>query len=322
MPLPRYQPATKRLKASEGPSGSADDRCLSKIIGAALSQSCLRNDEPANGSENQVSNSGNNDRWHEDTFADGYSTLVRSKALKGKTMYQLETNDSTLIEHLIKSADKICPNHVLKSFKLSTQLKNMDLFTKLMKSNKLGTSDLRISIDLSSLDLLREVRSAVEVFRKNRDPQAVCQLSLSVKDQKIPDCEDKIKNLVQICRLADVRVYVSSLQRISIDCCHLMWSTGRALQQQDTVNNNNNNKQGTCVFKINLKTYPLKQSTTNPSEITIPFGNNPEFTVDPKREDLAKHKDIMKSLKRDCYNQFVKSVRENNTPPPPTTTTT
>lgn len=309
MPLPRYQPATKRLKASEGLTNNTDDRCLSKIIGNALSLSCLRNDEPVSGAENQ-----SNNNWHGDTFIEGYSTLVKSKALKGKTIYQLETNDNTLIEHLIKSSEKICPNHVLESFKLSTQLKNMDLFLQLMRSKNLGTSHLRISIDISSLDLLRDIRSAVEVFRKRRDPQAVFQLSLSVKDQKIPDCEDKIKNLVQICRLADVRVYVSSLQRISIDCCHLMWSTGRALQQQDSVGNLNDiNKQGKCVFKITLKTYPLKQSTMNPSEITIPFGHNPEFTVDPKREDLAKHKEILKSLKKDCYNQFVKSVRENNT---------
>lgn len=320
MPLPRYQPhsAVKRLKSSNtSTNNSIDDKCLAKIIGNALSHSCLRTSntineptDPITGREN--TNNATDSNQSDDSFDNGHTTLLRSKlASNGKTIYQIETNDNTLIEHLIKSSEKICSNHVLESFKLSTQVRNFDLFLKLMRSKKLGTSSVKISMELANLDLLKEVRLAIETFRKNRGPNALCQLSLFVKDQKIPDCEEKIKNLVQICRQADVRVYVNALQRISIDCCHLMWSTGRALQGSDSGSKD----KGNCVFKITLKTYPLKQSSINPSEITIPLGNNPQIPpLDPKREDLAKHKDILRSLKRDCYNQFVKSVRENNTP--------
>lgn len=233
-----------------------------------------------------------------------YSRLIKHVLSKERSIYQVDTNDSAIIEHLIKSSDRLCTRRDLSSLTLSAPIKSLDLLSQLIKLQNLGTDYLSIVID--NIDLIGDVSSVIENFKLNRHKCARCQLNLYLKDQKVPDCEDKVKNLTHISRLADVIVYINALQRISIDCCHLMWSTGRALQATPSL-------AGKCIFKITLQTYPIKPNVVNPCEITIPFGKCSQYKINPMREDITRHREILKSLKRDCYHQFVKSVRDNIT---------
>lgn len=214
-----------------------------------------------------------------------YSILLRRVLAQERSIVSLDTNDCSLIEFLIHTG------HEIRLLRFSHPITNFKLLQRLVN---LSTSYLSIVVD--NIQQIGEVKTALE----NRTNQARCQLNLYLQDQKFPDVEEKVKGLVDLCRLADLKVHISALQRISIDCCHLMWSTGRALQSPDR-----------CIFKISLQTYPIKPNTVNPCEITVPFGRCPEFKVDRNREDVVRHREIMRALKRDCYHQFVKSVREN-----------
>lgn len=243
------------------------------------------------------------------TFSDSqpichYTSLIRSLLIKEANINQVETNDWMLIEHLIRSSDRLCTSHELKCLKFSTPIKSIDLLAQLMRSSNLGRNQLSVVID--NINQIEEVRLAVEDFNLTRQNDATCQLYLSLKDQKYADCEEKIKNLVYLSRLADVVINMNAQQRVSIDCCHLMWSVGRALQSSDLP--------GKCLFRIKLQILPLKHNANNYTEITIPFGRCARYKINSNREDINRHREIMKALKKDCYHQFVKSVRDNVTP--------
>jgi hypothetical protein len=236
-----------------------------------------------------------------------YSTLIKKVLSEEKSVTFLDTNDPSLIGYLIQASNRLCTKPELRKLILSCPIGSLELLQHLIRLQNLGTDYLSIVID--NFDQIGEVRSIVENFKLNRPERARCVLNLYLKDQKFTDCEDKVKNLIQLSRAADINVFISALQRISIDCCHLMWSTGRALQasmsSMDSV--------GKCIFKITLQTYPVKPNTVNPFEITIPFGRCAQYKISSTREDVVRHREILKSLKKDCYHQFVKSVRENNT---------
>lgn len=247
-----------------------------------------------------------------------YTSLLRNVLVREATIDQVNTNDNALIEHMIKSQDRVSTRRILKGLRFLTPIKNLDLLAQLLRSKSLGTD--RLSIKIDTIDHIEEVRLHMENFKSNRHESSSSQISLYMKDQKFPDCEEKIRSLVSLSRLADVVVYISAQQRISIDCCHLMWSVGRHLQAADSP-------PGRCLFKITL--YPqqnlqapgtatllnAKNGNSNSiCEITIPFGKSLHYKLNTNREDLARHREICKSLKKDCYNQFVKSVRDQLTP--------
>lgn len=235
-----------------------------------------------------------------------YSVLIQEILTIEKTVSTVETNDGMLIEHLIKSSDRICTKLNLKSLTFTSPELCLNSLEKLIRLQNLGTNVLSIVVD--GFDLVADIKLALEDFKLNRPKGASCKLNLHLKDQKYSDCEDKVKSLAHLSRLADVTVHISALQRISIDCCHLMWSTGRAIQS------NSMDSSGKCIFKITLQTYPIKQNTVNPCEITIPLGTCSQYRINSTKEDVARHREIMRSLKRECYHQFVKSVRDNVSP--------
>lgn len=228
-----------------------------------------------------------------------YSEAIKYILSSERSIGQVETNDNSLVEHLIKTSNRLCTMHDVRSLTLTAPIRSLETLAHIIKLQNLGTDFLSIIID--DIDLLGEVVEAIETFKLKRHKFAQLKMNLYLKDQKVPDCDDKVKSLTHISRLADMTVYVSALQRISIDCCHLMWSTGRGLA----------NISGKCIFKISLQTYPIKPNVPNPCEITVPLGKCPNYYVNSAREDIVRHREIMKSLKRDCYHQFVKSVREN-----------
>lgn len=235
-----------------------------------------------------------------------YTSLIRNVLMKEDSIYQVDTNDNKLIEHLIISSDRICTTRELRFLRFLTPIKSIDLLAQLLKSSSLGTEQLSIMTD--NIDHLDEVRLAMENFRFARHEDAQCQLSLSLKDQKFQDCEDKIKNLVHLSRMSNLIININVQQRVSIDCCHLMWSINRALQSSDIS--------GNCLIKIKLQAGPglIKPSgTIFYSEITVPLGRCSLYKINQNLEDIARHREILKSLKKDCYHQFVKSVRENVT---------
>lgn len=236
-----------------------------------------------------------------------YSALVKKVLSEEKSVAYLDTNDPTLIGYLIQASNRLCTRLDLRRLILSCPISSLELLHQLVKLKNLGIEQLSIVIE--NFDQIGEVKTILDDFKLNRPERARCLLNLYLKDQKFTDCEDKVKNLIHLSRLADINVYISALQRISIDCCHLMWSTGRALQAITT-----SDSPGKCIFKITLQTYPVKPNTVNPFEITIPFGKCAQYKISSTREDVVRHREIMKSLKKDCYHQFVKSVRENNTP--------
>lgn len=235
-----------------------------------------------------------------------YSQLIKRLLSEEKSIASLDTNDPSLVFFLIQSSSRLCTKLNLRSLTLTCFIDSLDLLLQLIKLQNLGTDYLSLVLD--NFDQIGEVRAIVENFKLNRPELAKCVVNLYLRDQKYSDCEDKVKNLIQLGRLADINVHISALQRISIDCCHLMWSTGRALQALAA------DPPGRCIFRITLQTYPVRPNTVNPFEITIPFGKCLQYKISSSREDLVRHREIMKSLKKDCYHQFVKSVRENNTP--------
>lgn len=238
-----------------------------------------------------------------------YSILIKRVLGQERSILSLDTNDCSLIEYLIQASNRICTKHELQLLRLTHPIRSLEMLQRLVSLPNLGTNYLSIVID--NVDQMSDVKASLENFSPARKSRARCQLNLYLRDQKFTDSEDKVKHLISLCRLADVNVYISALQRISIDCCHLMWSTGRALQAMGTVES----PPGRCIFKISLQTYPIKANTVNPCEITIPFGKCSQYRISSSREDIIRHREIMRALKRDCYHQFVKSVRDNNNAP-------
>lgn len=236
-----------------------------------------------------------------------YTSLMKSVISSEKSLSYVDTNDKSLIEYLILSSDRICTKRTLKHVKFSSDISDTNLLGKLLTNGSLGTDHL--SLVLNSLDQLDDIKIKLEEFHSNRHEFTSCHLSFHTKDQKFSDIEDKIKNLAYISKLAQVIVYVSCQQRVSIDCCHLMWSIGRSLQSSSTATDAD---QANCIFKILLQTNPSKLSSY--SEITVPFGKRPLYKINQNREDLIRHREVIKSLRKDCYNSFVKSVRDNITP--------
>lgn len=295
-----------------------------------------------------------------------YSSLLKDIFARERNLNRVETNDNSLIEHLIKNSDRLCTSNHLRYLKFSSII-NSELLLKILSSQKnLGSSYLSVMID--NINQLDEIKQAMLKFKQIRHPQAICQICLHLKDQKFSDSEDKIKNLIQLSKLTELIVYIDAMQRVTIDCCHLMWSVGRALQQQQqqttttsinpTPNNpsitttSSNNPQcpigvaaslttssssssinsndfsggmlmstassttGRCIFKVQLQA-PSKGGGLgglgNHSEITVPFGRCQNYKINSYREDMVRHREILKALKKDCYHQFVKSIRENVT---------
>lgn len=230
--------------------------------------------------------------------------LIKSILHSESSVTEVETNDPAFIEYLIKSADRVCTTHRLKNLKLSSPLRDISLLTKLLQSSTLGTE--RLSIETDDFELLNDVRLAMEYFKPSRPPNASCRLVFSFRDQKFADSEDKIKTMVHLSRMADLVFSIESQQRISIDCCHLMWSVGRALTQTKQPTDIS----GSCLFKITI----VGINPSKLTEVTVPFGLCRNYSVNSTREDLNRHREIMKSLKKDCYHQFVRSVRGNLTP--------
>lgn len=231
--------------------------------------------------------------------------LVKNILQSESSVTEVETNDPIFIEYLIKSSDRVCTTHTLKNLKLSSPIRDINLMTELLQSNTLGTE--RLSIETDDIELLDEVRLAMEHFKPSRSMDASCRLVFAFKDQKFTDSEDKIKTMVHLSRLADLVFSVESQQRISIDCCHLMWSVGRAIQ---TGKQPTDVSTGRCLFKITT----IGINPNKITEVTVPFGQCRNYSINASREDLNRHREIMKSLKKDCYHQFVKSVRGNLTP--------
>jgi len=232
-----------------------------------------------------------------------YTRIVQALLIQEKSVHHVDTNDGTLVEDLIKSSSRLSTANELTYLKFNSPIRNMNLLSQLINSNNLGTDNLSIVVD--SIDQLDSIRNELANFPLGRREGAICELDLHIKDKKFPDCEDKIKNLVQLSRQTDMTIHITTHQRVSIDCCHLMWSVGRAL---------NSSMDGKCLFKLNIQTHPPRRIANDFTEITIPFGSCQNYKINPKREDLARHREIMKALKRDCYHQFVKSVRDNITP--------
>lgn len=164
----------------------------------------------------------------------------------------------------------------------------------------------------STIDRLENVRGMLDYFHHLR--HRTCQLILYMRDQKVSDCEDKIKKLALLSRTADVTIHITAISRISIDCCHLMWSVGRYIQQSQTGQSVKkrdsilNRHESRCLFRICVQ---VGNSTKNWFELIVPFGKFELDKIYPAREDLTKHRDILKSVKKACYNSFVKSLRDH-----------
>lgn len=238
-------------------------------------------------------------------YSANYSALIKKVLAEEKSVASLDTNDPSLMSYLIQASNRLCTRPSLRRLILSCSVGTLELLEQLIRLQNLGTEYLSLVLD--NFEQIGEVKVIMDNFKLNRPAHSRCVLNLYLKDQKFTDCEDKVKNLVQLSRSSDINVYISALQRISIDCCHLMWSTGRALQAMSSLDS-----AGKCIFQITLQTYPVKPNTINPFEITIPFGRCSQYKISSIREDVVRHREIMKSLKKDCYHQFVKSVRESN----------
>lgn len=262
-----------------------------------------------------------------------YTLLMKNIFAKEPNLNQVETNDNSLIEHLIKSSDRVCTTNQLRVLKFSSPVSG-DLLLKLLETRNLGTDHLSIIID--NTNRLDDIRQALQEFKRIRHQDAICQVCLFLNDQKFSDCEDKIKNLIHLSRLTELVVYIHAIQRVTIDCCHLMWSVGRVLQSpicssappSASANVPDSTTTGKCVFKVIVKPtcsfkhlvqhqilqqQPLDNNlllNNNCIEITIPFGSFQNYKINSNREDSVKHREILKALKKDCYNQFVKSVRD------------
>lgn len=223
-----------------------------------------------------------------------YSSLVRDVLIREQNICRLHTNDNILIEHLVKLAERISTARRLENLQYSSPLQDLNLLTQLLESELLGIRHLSIVVD--NIELIKDLRGRIECSNVK------CQLSLHLKDQKFPDNDDKISNLSHLSRLAELTVHISAQQRVSIDCCHLMWSVGRALSSSS----------GRCLFKITLHTNPVRN-------ITIPFGDYSNsligygYGLNPIRDDFGRQREIMKAVRKDCYHSFVKGVRENAT---------
>lgn len=172
---------------------------------------------------------------------------------------------------------------------------------QLMNAAKIEQLDL-LDVKLENEPALENYKLLQRCKREQR-----LKLNLHLRDQKYNDPEDKVKYLTQWSRLADLTVHISAVQRISIDCCHIMWSTGRVLQAIKDIPCN-------VVFKITLQTYPVKAKTVNPCEITVPFGKRPRYELSKMREDATRHRDILRAIMKGCYHTFVKCVRDYNSP--------
>lgn len=243
-------------------------------------------------------------RTVEDSSSDCvYTSLIYSVLAHEDSISQVETNDNKLAGYIIRSSERTCTTLDFRLLRLLSPVKDMASLERLFQSDRLG-SDL-LAVVVNDVDQLAEIRKCLEIFKPARHDQSMCQLSLHLKDQKVSDSEDRIKSIIQLSHLCDLIVYIGAQQRVSIDCCHLMWSVGRALRADEM-----------CMFKITLQGgNPLKVNQTtndmNYSEITVPFGRYQHIKINSIREDMVKHREIIKSLKRDCYHQFVKSIRDN-----------
>lgn len=249
-----------------------------------------------------------------------YSLLIKNALAREEGVFEFATNDSVLVEHLIRSSERSCTQHELSHLRFLTPIEDIELLGKLFIAGALGRD--RLSIEIDTIEQIDEIRHRMEYFKLNRHEESICQLSIYLKDQKAPDLDDKIKSLIQLCRLAKVTVFINAQWRVSIDCCHLMWSIGRALQQASGQGGGGGGGSGGgggnyearrcdygCLFKLNLQVNAFKQSFV---EITIPFGSaHQNYCINSNREDMLRHREIMRSLKRDCYHQFVKAVRDN-----------
>lgn len=242
-----------------------------------------------------------------------YASLIKSVLLHEKNVSRVEINDNFLIDYLITSSDRVSTSKEIEHLKFTSAI-NLNLLAKLLNSKNLGRDYLSIVIE--NTNQLDEVRLLVQNFKSIRHDKAICQICLNIRDQKASDCEEKVKNLIQLSRQGELIVIVNAVHRVSIDCCHLMWSVGRALQSSA-----NSDLVGRCVFRIllqppsTLRTPSVGQQSNGPanySEITIPFGSGIQnLKINTTREDMTKHREILKALKKDCYHQFVKSVRDS-----------
>ena len=139
-------------------------------------------------------------------------------------------------------------------------------------------------------------------------------LNLHWRDQKYLEPEVKVRYLIQWSRLADLTVNISAMQKITIDCCHLMWLTGRSLRDSKDANCN-------IVFKISLRAQALRPAIMNPTatpragkllrELTVPFGKGPRYELNESLESSGSHREILRAISKGNYFDFVKSVRES-----------
>jgi len=172
---------------------------------------------------------------------------------------------------------------------------------KLMNAAKIEQLDL-LDVQLEDGPRLEENSKMLQRCKKEQR----LRLNMHLRDQKYSDPEEKVRYLVQWSKLADLTVCISALQRISIDCCHIMWSTGRLIL---------NDKGLACnvVFRISLQTFGTKNGAKNYCELTIPFGPSPRYELNSGTEDPTRHRDILRAIMRGCYHTFVKCVRDYNT---------
>lgn len=234
-----------------------------------------------------------------------YSQLVKHVLSRATHLDYFETNDSQVIEHLLELSKRVCTRVAIRELKFAQLITDMKLLQDLL--------DLRtesLSLAFESLDQVGDILNLLEQHLFSSQHHLVplastrCRLRLNMRDQKFTDAEDKIKRLSQLCRLAELTIRVASHMRVSIDCCHLMWSVGRSLSQYGSVN---------CLFRIYLQTSVNVNSTKAYTEISVPFGDRLDYKINSTREDPARHREILRALKRDCYHSFVKSVRDSVT---------
>lgn len=272
-----------------------------------------------------------------------YVDLITAVLNFESSIKRLKTNELSIIEHLLQSKDIESDDiYELNILEISSPIRSLSFLTLLFESDFLTNKRLSVIIEdvnyVSNLVSLLEQHDKYSIPQQSLDIQQLrkkttaplsssflddrdtdqqffcCQVQLHLIDQKMAYIEEKVGHLANLCRLASVEVFISlnqqqqQQQRLSIDCCHLMWSLGKALQILDC---------GMCLFRINSsqlygKAHTItNQSTQNNSLLTIPFGKCRGYTISLRREDMTRRKGIIKAIKKRCYNEFLKNVRDN-----------
>lgn len=232
------------------------------------------------------------------------TSLMKAVVTSEQSIQELDTNDGRLIEHLIECSKRVCTTNTLRRLQFLRPITCIELLSRIIMTSSLGTDHLAVALDND--ERLDEVRAALDCFRSRRHERSVCVLRLYLRDQKTSNLEDKVKNLIHLSRLTDLMIYIIAQNRVSIDCCHLMWSVGRALQV--SIGQNGMRPSKGCLFRVLVQSPPAQMYHT---EITVPFGQCGSYKINARREDIARRREIMRSVKKDCYHSFVKSVRDN-----------